>query len=55
MYSVPSDAFAAVLAPAYDEDLDGVDMGNEGAGAPVDVAVPIVPAISSVIAADAED
>ncbi|GLC46423.1 hypothetical protein PLESTB_001722000 [Pleodorina starrii] len=56
VYSVPSDAFAAVSAPAEDDDLDGVDMGGEGAGGgvPVDVTVPIVPTLASATA-DADD
>ncbi|KAG2430947.1 hypothetical protein HXX76_009915 [Chlamydomonas incerta] len=58
VYSVPADAFAAVSAPAPEDDADGVDMGGEVAGPPgMDVTVPLVtglkPADSG--AADADD
>ncbi|GFR44661.1 hypothetical protein Agub_g5951 [Astrephomene gubernaculifera] len=54
VYSVPSDAFAAVSAADQEEELEGVDMGGQRRG--VDVTVPIVAAVrSDAVAGDAED
>lgn len=58
VYSVPADAFAAVSAPAPEDDADGVDMGGEVAGpAGMDVTVPLVTGlkVADSGAADADD
>ncbi|KAG2495959.1 hypothetical protein HYH03_005889 [Edaphochlamys debaryana] len=55
IYSVPADAFAAVAAPAEEENDGGVDMGNEGQGPGVDVAVPLVAPAKTDATADVDD